>query len=295
MRILFIGCIILRNFLPNGKYAMMSYTNEYRSIVRKDFEDWLKTGYCNTATKLNDAIGQEYFDISNPHYFTGDINAELVLVHLNPKRNKSDYKQKSKFSNFSEYWHFHANFGEYHYGETSTKTHKSPFDHKQIRFLKPFNIISFSETDIYYNLQRVIDKKLQIELIPYGSPNFEYDKINVKNIKEFIENTLKLISSSPRKYIIFCGKIFQQLLNPYITSHTDYNFKLAKKDGSETKNHYKFIKITLNIEEQIINAGIAPHFAIQGAPISSYGAMIANLYNSDSAQISKESDLIDRL
>lgn len=247
MHIPFVSLYNSAQLSAKQKIRQMSYTNEYRSIVRKDFEDWLKTGYCNKATKLNDAIGQEYFDISNPHYFTGDINAELVLVHLNPKRNTSDYKQESKFSDFSEYWHFYANFGEHHYGKTSTKKHKSPFDHKQIRFLKPFNIISFSETDTYYNLQRVIDNKLQIELIPYGSPNFEHNKIDAKNIKEFIENTLRLISSSPRKYIIFCGKIFQSLLTPYIILRTDHEFKLTKKDGNETKNYYKFVKITLNI------------------------------------------------
>ena len=183
---------------------------------------------------------------------------------------------------FSEYWDFYVNFGKKHYGKDSARTHKSPFDKKQIRFLKPFNIFDFSENDEYFNLQKVIDEKLQIELIPYGSPDFDYKKVGINSIKFFIENTLKLIASSPRKYIIFCGKVFQStsLLQPYVKSSEVIEFKLNKKDGSKTKSKYEFAFVTLEIEHQTINAGIAPQFALQGAPISSYGEKIACLYDS---------------
>lgn len=258
----------------------MSYKSIYQSIIKKDFEEWLTNGHCIKAQKLNEEIGQEYFDTHNPHYFTGNIESEIVLVHLNPKRNKEDFFSKSRFERFSDYWDFYEKFGKNHYGEKSDRTHKSRFDKKQIRFLKPFNVFNFSEEDDYFNLQKVIDDKLQIELIPYGSPDFDYKKIGTSSLRFFIENTLKLIASSPRKYIIFCGKVFHAtpLLEPYLKSRELFEFKLNKKDGSETKNKYEFVFITLEIDNQTINAGIAPQFALQGAPISSYGENIARLY-----------------
>ena len=262
----------------------MSYKKIYQSVIEKDFEEWRTTGFCSKAKKLNEVLAQEYFDTSNPHYFTGDLEAEMVLVHLNPKRNESDFYKKSQFKNFSEYWNFYEKFGEKHYGEASSRTHKSPFDSKQIRFLKPFKIFNFSE-DNYINLQTVVDEKLQIELIPYGSPKFDFKKLDASCLTLFIENTLKLIASSPRKYVIFCGKIFQStaLLDPYIKSSEIFEFKLNKKDGGKTKNNYEFVFVTLEIENQIINAGIAPQFALHGAPISSYGEKIAHLYDSNTS------------
>lgn len=260
---------------------VMSYKSIYQSVIKKDFEEWLANGLCTNAQKINKELGQEYFDTSNPHYFTGDVEAAVVLVHLNPKRNKPDFYKKSQFESFSEYWDFYENFGQNHYGEKSERSHKSPFDHKQIRFLRPFNVFDFSECDSYLNLQKVIDEKLQLELIPYGSPSFDFKKIDNDLLKLSIENTLRLIASLPRKYVIFCGKVFQSssILDPYKKSSEKFEFKLRKKDGSETKNKYEFIFITLEIDNQTIHAGIAPQFAVQGAPISSYGEKIANLYD----------------
>jgi len=104
---------------------------------------------------------------------------DLVLVHLNPKQRDNlapVYQGPLWLPTFDAYIDYHQHFGKHHYGSQSQRTHKSPFDHKQIRFLRPFGVINFVEQkakeDTYTNLERVIDDKLQLELIPYGSATF---------------------------------------------------------------------------------------------------------------------------
>ena len=69
----------------------------------------------------------------------------------------------------------------------------------EIRFLKPLNILPFTGNDIYKDLEIVIDNKLQIELIPFGSDNFNYNEVGIKNIEPFIDNILSLIAAKERK------------------------------------------------------------------------------------------------
>lgn len=48
---------------------------------------------------MNQNIGCEYFGITNPHFYTGDLDSDLVLIHLNPKRNVDSIT--NKYPNFS--------------------------------------------------------------------------------------------------------------------------------------------------------------------------------------------------
>ena len=48
---------------------------------------------------------------------------------------------------FEEHFDAYRRFGAGMYGPDSPRTHRSPFDHKQIRFLRPFGVIDFVEDD----------------------------------------------------------------------------------------------------------------------------------------------------
>jgi hypothetical protein len=257
--------------------------NDYLKILQKNYNDWNLKGYCEEAQKINDKIGTEYFCVSNPHFFTGDLEADLVLVHLNPKRNKNILTakydlEKNPFKTFEDYFQSYRFFGKKHYGIDSPRIHKSPFDKKQIRFIKPLNILPFTNSDIYEDLEIVIDKKLQIELVPFGSNDFDYQKIGLENLEPFIENIINLILSKKRKKVIFCGRVFQQLLAKYIISEKTHEFRLTKKNGDLTRDFYQFIEITVELNGKNFNAIIAPQYAKQGAPIDEYGKKLNKLF-----------------
>ena len=258
----------------------------YLKFIENTFSDWEKLGYCPDAKKINENIGYEYFGITNPHFFTGDLDSDLVLIHLNPKRDldpKNNVYPKfsakeSGFSKFEEYINYYSNFGKINYGLKSNRKHKSPFDHKQIRFLKPFKLIPLENSDRFLNLENVIDRKLQLELIPFGSNDFNFRKVGLSNLKSYIELILMLILCHNRKYVIFCGTVFRDIFKDYIIEQNRITFKLKKKDGQETKNEFEIVNIIISVNGQNLNCAIAPQFAKQGYPVEEYGLKIKSLY-----------------
>ena len=259
---------------------------DFKQIVRKNFDEWETQGFCQEAVNLNKNIGEDYFDTAQPHFFTGDIHSKLVLVHLNPKRNKNIWGKKCEID-FADYWENSVHFGKKVYGKNSPRTHKSPFDHKQVRFLKPFGILPF-KNDVYHNLEVVIDQKLQLELVPFGSPNFNYHKIGAKNLQPFIERLLNLINESKREYIIFCGRIFQEILKDYIVKEKTHSFYLTKNDGNPTQAKFEVINIKLKYNDLEVTACIAPQYAKQGYPVCEYGKAVCGLYGKFDKLLSDE-------
>jgi len=138
--------------------------------------------------------------------------------------------------------------------------------------------LSLDNQDINQNLEAVIDGKLQLELIPFGSPDFLYRKIGVNNIKPYVSRLLSIIGENQRKYVVFCGRVFEHILSDYIIDKTTHSFKLTKNEGNPTKSDFQVINITLQSEVKKINACIAPQFAKQGYPVTEYGKKVKELY-----------------
>ncbi|MDR0829202.1 MAG: hypothetical protein LBN95_03710 [Prevotellaceae bacterium] len=249
----------------------------FKETVKKNFDEWQNRGFCQDAVELNNNVGKGYFDVANPHFFTGDIAAKLAFVHLNPKRNQKDWNSKCNYVDFEDYWAKYAQFGANTYGINSKRTHKSPFDLKQIRFLKPFGILPFND-DKYHDLEIVIDKKLQLELVPFGSPNFNYLEIDVKNLNPFVTRLLNLLMENKRDYVFFCGRVFLEILKKYIVKEKRHSFYLTKNDGSLTKSIFEAINIKLQLNNSEITACILPQYAKQGYPVSEYGKEVFNRY-----------------
>ena len=254
---------------------------DFKEYARQQFEEWKTTGKCSDAVRLNKLISikEKYFDESNPSFFYGDLQSSIVLIHHNPKRAKNDIETPCDYKNFEEFWNDYAFFGKKKYS-TVNKDEKryDKFDLKQIRFLKPFNILPFKENNKDLNLEIVIDKKLQLDLIPFGSPSFEYSKIGKENIQPYFDRLFKLVLSAKRDYIILCGVVFKEIEIPGIVKTKTHKFKLIKKDGSFTKNEYELINMEIDYKGESIHFSIAPHYAIQGLPIDKYGEKITELY-----------------
>jgi hypothetical protein len=254
---------------------------DFKEYAKQQFEEWKTTGKCSDAVRLNKLISAEkkYFDESNPSFFYGDIQSSVVLIHHNPKRDK-DYKEiPCNHKNFGEFWDYYAFFGKNKYSALNKDEKRyGKFDLKQIRFLKPFNILPFKENNKNLNLEIVIDKKLQLDLIPFGSPSFEYSKIGKENIQPYFDRLFKLVLSAKRDYIIFCGVVFREIEIPGVIKTKIHKFKLIKKDGSFTNNEYEIINMEIDYKGERIHFSIAPHYAIQGLPIDKYGEKITELY-----------------
>lgn len=254
----------------------------YLDTIRGDVEEFIKTGRVEKAHELSQRTGHHFNWSSAPQHFVGKLDAKFVMMHLNPKQRDcfdDCYEGTLDWQNFEEYLSYHQSFGKIKYGSNSDRTHKSPFDQKQIRFLRAFNAIDFvtekTPEDRYFNLERVIDQKLQLEIIPYGSDNFEASKMK-KDIAPFLDVALDLIATCPRDYILFCGSVFNRIFSDSI-KRTE-RFKLKKTDGSWTKAEYKFSVLSFSHKGTSIKAGLAHSYAMQGLPMVEYGKKCSELY-----------------
>jgi hypothetical protein len=239
---------------------------KFKEIIRQDIEEFIATGRLSKAVELSAKTGQHFNHNEYPLYFTGKLDAKIVLVHLNPKQknNYADvYKGALSLESFEDYFDYHQNFGMYKYGKATSRTHKSPFDHKQIRFLKQFGVINFVEVetkeDVYTNLERVVDDKLQMELIPYGSDKFSSKGFPPEILLPHIERVLDVIAACPRDYVIFCGGVFEELFRSSVTDI--HEFKLTKNSGEPARNKARFANLRFEYNGRTILAGLAHTFA----------------------------------
>lgn len=257
------------------------------SDMREDWQHLKRAGKVARAEELTKETGEPFRGDIPPQYFVGDLDATFVLVHLNPKegtRPGSEGTVVLPRDDFDDYFLAQRWFGRDHYGP-GAKPWKSPFDHKQVRFLAPFGVIDFSHESPAgkkkaEDLERVIDRKLQLELIPYASPSFRTERVLRAEslVNAHYERVLAVITATPRRYVIFCGQVFDRLLKPQIVARHDHFFQLAKADGTHMRQRSRFSKVTLQTRHGELEAGIAQSFARQGMPMREYGREIQAAY-----------------
>ena len=132
----------------------------FYDAIGTDLDDLRRCGRLTAADALTAATGHHFNAAGVPHYFTGDVMANFVLIHLNAKQ-RDDFAERyvGQVPTLDEYLDSHAHFGRDNYGPSSPRTHRSPFDLKQIRFLEAFRSIDFVPNDVpdarFINLERV--------------------------------------------------------------------------------------------------------------------------------------------
>ena len=241
--------------------------------ARTDADDRFAGRAVRRATTLSQETGLTLAEYSFPMYFTGDFESKLVLVHLNPKL--SDRLSEVTYPDFDSYFDAHRRFG-YHHWELDPK-YKSAFDHKQVRFLRPFNVIDFVPDTVSgharMNPMRALDNKLQLELIPYASSTFSDRDFTSETLAPHFERVLGVIAAFPRDYVIFCGVVFDRLLSlgDLVVARDDHRFHLPTAKGISV-SEYRFSNVTFRYRGSAIQAGIAQSFATQGLPMPAYGA-----------------------
>ncbi|MBK9940665.1 MAG: hypothetical protein IPP13_03470 [Kouleothrix sp.] len=258
----------------------------FKAAIRTDIEEFVTTGKMQQAKILSTQTNQHFNHNQYPLYFNGKLDSRIVLVHLNPKHPNTytdTYTGDLWLKTFDDYFTHHEHLGRFLYDRAATRRHKSPFDHKQIRFLKPFGVIDFIEEqtqeDGFTNLERVLDHKLQLELIPYSSDSFRVKGFTKEIVRPHLERVLDVISACPRDYVLFCGTVFDLFFHDHITD--TYRFKLTKNDGQPTQNSARFSNLRFVYNGQIIHAGLAHSFAQQGIPMAAYGRQCKAFYRKE--------------
>ena len=132
------------------------------------------------------------------------------------------------------------------------------------------------------NPARAIDRKLQLELVPYASANFPMREFPYDVLDLHFERVLGVIASCPRRYVLFCGAVFDDLLDRSgrLVGRKDYSFRLSTAGGT-SKGEYRFSSVNIRYDGGVLRAGVARSFATQGLPMSAYGDMCKGLYDDE--------------
>lgn len=236
--------------------------------VRANIEELIATGTMHQAVELSAATGQRFNANQTPLFFVGDLSARLVVVYFNPYQVEGSNKPRS----FEEYWESCAHFGERTYGPGAEK-HRDRFDRKQWEFLRWFGAVDCS------SLARFMDSKLQLELIPYGSRQFRSTGFSAAVLRPHIDRLLGVIAEVPRDYVLFCGRLFEEVFGAYVVER--FRFRLTKRNGQPMRQSSGFATLAIPYQGRVIYAGLAPSFARQGfygSLMAAYGQQCAALY-----------------
>ena len=241
----------------------------------------------STAKDISVAIKDDISTQGLPSYFFGNRDAKTVVVNLNPGEaadiSDNNWENRTKTFNNStidkflkDYIERQSNYGE-KYGLTA-KGKADSFDVKQAAFLTPWedSSIGLSATPDWssegYRLiakTRVINNKLQLELVPYASAKFDINKKEIARFRPFVDTLLDEVFSKERKYIIFASAKFEDIFKDYNKEHPN-TFDIIKEDttsnalkvGGTLKG--KCCVIRINYKGKVCNALIAHTFPNQG-------------------------------
>jgi len=248
--------------------------------ARADVDELLANGRIRRAVELRVHTGVDFDPTYFPMYFTGAFESRFVLVHLNPKL--SSRLVGARYADFDAYFDVHRRFGYHHWGRDPS--YRSAFDHKQVRFLRQFGVIDFvpgtDRDSRRKNAALAIDAKLQLELVPYGSPTFPTHLFTADLLRPHFDRVLGVVVAYPRDYVVFCGAVFDDLLDRagVIVSRHEHRFRLPTREGT-SRSEYRFSNVVIDYGGARFHAGVARSFAIQGLPMSEYGWKCHELYH----------------
>lgn len=234
------------------------------------------------AQSLNASVVKKVEDCFSsrglPSYFYGDRKAKMVIVHLNPgaeseKQDKEFYAQtrdfnRSTLATFIKSYKSHMK----NFGVQSQKSDE--FDVKQAAFISAWEKSGMSFKNINFKcklteeqklaaMKEVLSKKLQLELIPYASRQFDEKMLNLDELIPYLMDIIDEIFCQKRRYVVFMGRIFERLLQ------SDKLKKFIKVDFAEEKLPQMLLKkkkascrvVIITYKKKKIKALIAHTFA----------------------------------
>lgn len=215
-----------------------------------------------------------------PGYFCGDRNAKTVVVNLNPGMDaaladclwdtkKENYNQSSPQAFINDLYEEYKNFG------FRDAARYDEFDIKQAAFLTPWEGSGIDlppkpdwndKCSCLLAKKNVLYQKLQLELIPYASAKFEFDKMdsNMRLLVPYIETLLEEIFAKERKYVIFNSALFVDLFEHYNDAEKTEVFKLGEECSEILLNRKGKCRVVyIHFNDRIQKALIAHTFPSQ--------------------------------
>jgi hypothetical protein len=277
--------------------------------IQKDLESLYNHDYILQAKELNNSIGNAFFSEKKPPmYFTGKLEAETVFIMLNPGSYNDEcysfarshkYKFESSISYYNQYIYEHKNFGKIDYSR------KDNFDLKQASFLYHFKNSGLNLPDFLSDLknpkllldakEEVLMNKLQLELIPYCSVNFDNLIDNKKHALSVIDvfiphisRILDVIIAHERKFVIFGAQKFAHLFEAYEIKRPG-SIVLGKHQTAKIKDLQKQVgwqTITIKHNSKIIKGIIPYSFPRRDLPnahqkMAEYGKLCFESYSNE--------------
>ena len=215
-----------------------------------------------------------------PGYFCGDRNAKTVVVNLNPGMDaaladclwdtkKENYNQSSPQAFINDLYEEYKNFG------FRDAARYDEFDIKQAAFLTPWEGCGIDlppkpdwndKCSCLLAKKNVLYQKLQLELIPYASAKFEFDKMdsNMRLLVPYIETLLEEIFAKERKYVIFNSALFVDLFKHYNDAEKTEVFELGEECSEILLNRKGKCRVVyIHFNDRIQKALIAHTFPSQ--------------------------------
>lgn len=272
------------------------------SKMSKDLNELYHQGQISDAVSLDNAgiICSPFSTKGKPGYYTGNRNANTVVVALNPGIESSEAdnnysnailpaqkwhsNQSSKWNDFSSYYNSFMDLSDN--AGTYDINRLDYFDLKPAAFLKEWpecgiNIPNaFPEKKDTYLAAKAaaMNEKLQLELIPYASQKFRIKKgADYRFLFPYLEMVFNEIISEERSFVIFAAGVFESIFKAYNQDSTtngviDLSNPVQKtadplKKGGRIKGRCRVIHITYkgNSFKAIIAhsyASYALHYAI---------------------------------
>lgn len=260
--------------------------------IYRDIEERLVGKEISAAVELGaiikpQASAAHHFSTKGlPSYYFGNREARTVMVNLNPGEDAgicdSNWSEATgKFDHSSvagfvrNYHERQANYGT-NYG-LKANGDADEFDVKQAAFLTPWenNGIGLSSSpnwedrDFCIDAKRkVINNKLQLELIPYASAKFDINTKHFGLLVPFINTLINEIFAKDRAYVVFASAIFEKIFkqynkafpNTFVLSETSI-MEAPLKDGGQLKGKCRIV--TINHKGKTQKALIAHTFPSQ--------------------------------
>lgn len=219
--------------------------------IYQDLGDLLGHGQIQNAINVEKAFGVSSHAI--PGYFAGKRNAKTVFVNLNPGCDATMALYNSmpklvayRYLGFNAFVQNHksearnAGFllgGMLDHFDLKTAYFLSQWPNCGINFPNDFPINGNNETTNNKSIQiqaniNCLNQKLQLEMLPYPSKNF--DRIKIKNVEylyPFIETIFQEIFRTKREYVIFAATQFEFIfknINSKINNYRIVNIPFIK-------------------------------------------------------------------
>ncbi len=250
---------------------------------KEEHSELIQAGRLQIIEEIKNLISKK-FCYNNSLYSIGNCRSKIAIITFNAR--KEYLKNINQTLGIGSYQTDHQDKGDMFLETDSEKQIESRLSEEMrvFNYIKPFQIIHFDCDSINKDFKRLEDEKLELDLVPFLSPNFSADDFmcNYKLCKPLIERVLNDVFAYPRQYAIFIGGCFNKILAEYTERSENTSFVLTSRNKPNQKFIAQFTCITLNFKNKRIIAGIAESFFDENLDeimIEKYGRETVSIIN----------------